>query len=138
MSKSFIIYCILVVIAFGVGEYAGRMNKDIHVITKTKTNVEEKEVEHKKIVIVTNKDGSKVETETDDTNTNTDTVSVSNTSITKSSSPKWNFSVLAGVDYSKLSQVEYGISVNRQFLGPITIGLWGFKDRAGVSVGVNF
>lgn len=50
-----------------------------------------------------------------------------------------NVSVLAGVDSLNSFKPIYGLSVSKQFVGPVTIGLFGFTDsRIGVSLGVNF
>lgn len=62
------------------------------------------------------------------------------TEITKSSI-KTNISVLAATRLSDFNLIKptYGLSVSRPFLGPITIGLFGYTDKTvGLSLGVNF
>lgn len=51
-----------------------------------------------------------------------------------------NVSALVGNDFSKrLIQPIYGISVSKELLGPITVGLFGLTSGTiGVSVGLNF
>lgn len=53
--------------------------------------------------------------------------------------PKTNISALIGGRLSPLDSPYYGISVNREFLGPVTLGAWGLTNGTlGLSIGVNF
>ncbi len=53
---------------------------------------------------------------------------------------KTNISALVGNDFSKsLPKPIYGVSFSREFIGPVTIGAFGFNNGLlGVSVGLNF
>jgi hypothetical protein len=47
--------------------------------------------------------------------------------------------ILAGVPFTDFAKgLVYGASVSKSFIGPITLGAWGFTDlRFGLSVGLN-
>jgi hypothetical protein len=46
---------------------------------------------------------------------------------------------LIGTSVNDLNQRIYGISVTREVLGPVTVGVWGLTNgTAGVSVGLSF
>ncbi len=52
-----------------------------------------------------------------------------------------NVSALAGYDFSSPRSLSpiYGISVNKEVLGPLTVGAYGLTNGIiGVSIGVNF
>lgn len=53
---------------------------------------------------------------------------------------KLNLSVLAANDFSQsIVKPVYGLSISKELIGPITLGLFGFTDRRmGISIGVNF
>lgn len=50
-----------------------------------------------------------------------------------------NLSLLAGAPLQGLTySLVYGVSANKPFFGPISLGLWAFSDlRVGVSVGID-
>lgn len=55
--------------------------------------------------------------------------------------PKKTLSVsaLIGVNNSNFSAPIYGVSITKDFCGPITAGVWGLNNgTAGVSIGVRF
>lgn len=61
--------------------------------------------------------------------------------VAPASSPKWNVSAMAGYDFTKPKDLVpiYGVSVNRQVLGPFTIGAYGMTDGIiGLSIGASF
>jgi hypothetical protein len=52
---------------------------------------------------------------------------------------KTNVSVLMSNDFSARFKPVYGISVQRELLGPITVGVFGLTNSTvGVSIGINF
>ena len=116
--------------------------------TKIVTNTVTVQVEHKQedaktktiIVEVQKPDGTKTtttETNVDDrTNTNITDKDTTTNNIVKQ--PSTNISALAGLD-TKGANIVYGVSVNRNLVGPFTAGAWILTSRViGVSIGVNF
>lgn len=71
-----------------------------------------------------------------------DSTTRTRTDISETSKPvkaKTNISALAGIDVTSRPQPIYGISVTREFIGPITVGAWGMTNGVvGLSVGINF
>lgn len=53
---------------------------------------------------------------------------------------RMNVSVLAGIDFSSaVPKPTYGVSINKEFIGPITVGVFGLTNGTiGASIGVNF
>lgn len=50
--------------------------------------------------------------------------------------PRVGLSALVGTDFST---PVYGFAVNKEFIGPITLGAWGLTNKTlGVSIGLNF
>lgn len=147
-KKAAIIVVLSVVVSFAFGRYfAPEKVKEV-----TKTVTIEKEVErkrqdtNKKTVIVTRPNGE----------SRTEIVEVTHSDITKEgtklsenehsqeksrSSDKVTILALGGVNVLSIdrNQVQYGLSVSRPILGPITVGLWGLSSGVGgLGVGVTF
>ena len=108
-----------------------RKDKDLHKDRKKKT------------IIVKNPDGTTTTTITDDTTTdrhetdnlnkNTDTLK----EITRGS--QVTVSALAGVKIQGPTSIDYGLSITKPVLGPLTIGVFGLKSgTVGASVGLSF
>jgi hypothetical protein len=135
--RNYIAVIVLAVIAYAAGRY---MSPD-KIKTEVKTVEVEKivtKVQHKKVVIKENKDGSKetviiTDTKSDEKGkSNTD---IKNKEVTNKGS--FNISVLAGS--SVPINGVLGISANKNILGPITVGAWGLTNGiAGLSLGINF
>lgn len=130
---------LIIVIAF----YCGRYSAPEKIKTEIKTVEVEKivtKVEHKTIRIKENKDGSKETVIISDSKTQDEQKSKSKTEleeITRKHSVT-NVSVMAGVTHP-VSGIDYGISVQRNILGPFTLGAWGMTNiSAGLSIGFNF
>lgn len=117
--------------------------------TKTKRDKKTKKI----ITEITFPDGRKeVRTEiVEDTSTtreteketNTDVVRNENTTKTVTSrSDRLRLSALVGADLRNGINLEtpvFGAHIDKRFLGPITIGLWGLSNRSGgVSLGLEF
>jgi hypothetical protein len=136
MSK-YIAAVIVVAIAYAAGRYMSPEK----IKTEVKTIEVEKivtKVQHKKVVIRENKDGSKetviiTDTKSDEKGkSNTD---IKNKEVTNKGS--FNISVLAGS--SVPINGVLGVSATKNVLGPITVGAWGLTNgTAGLSVGLNF
>lgn len=129
---------VIIVVAF----YCGRYSAPERIKTETKIVEVEKEVvktEYKTVRIKENKDGSK----------ETVIISESNSqekAKQKSSEEKKEIikngstyvSVLLG-GASTVPHLNYGLSVQRDVLGPFTIGVWGLTNaNLGASVGLRF
>ena len=125
-----------------VAYYAGKHSAPEKVRVETVTVEVEKKVnkeQRKKVFIKENKDGSKETTIVVDTsvneNTRTNAESTVKETITRT---KLNVSVLVGGSLP-LSEPIFGISAQKNFIGPITLGIWGLTNKTGgVSIGLNF
>jgi 23S rRNA pseudoU1915 N3-methylase RlmH len=129
---------IIIVIAFYCGKYSApeRIKTEIKVVEVEK---EVKKSEHKTIKIKQNNDGSKETIIISDTNT--EEKSKEKTTEEKKEiirNAKTNISLLVGGAYP-ISGPHYGLSVQRQLIGPITLGAWGTtNNNFGLSIGLNF
>lgn len=73
----------------------------------------------------------------------TDKIETRNTEIARvvstTSSKTMSVSILAIYDKQRYPSISYGISVSKQVVGPVTVGLFGFDNGTlGASVGINF
>jgi hypothetical protein len=92
-----------------------------------------KEHDHEVTVIVEDPSGKKTTTITKDTTRKSKEV------VKTIVKPKVNVSALAGVSTTDSRKPVYGISVSKEFIGPITLGAFGLTNGIiGISVGVNF
>lgn len=105
-------------------------DKDVHTITTTTTTKDPS--------------GKQVTTTTTDTTAETRstkdqvTKSVDQTSVVMQKQSKLNLSVLGGIDIRSRTPV-YGASITKQFLGPITLGVFGLTNgTVGASIGIDF
>jgi hypothetical protein len=112
----------------------------------TNTDTESNKDTHKETTTITEKQPDGATTTTtkivEDTVTKKDTETKTDSHTEQTVTPPklntLNLSVLAGIDLSRQTPV-YGASVNKQLLGPITIGLFGLTNGTiGASVGLNF
>jgi len=144
---------------FVLGVAVGRYSLPAKVVTKEVVKVEIREVEKKvtdkhtntvTVVVETKKpdgtvviekrivDKSTIETKSDK---NTDTKSESNKETTKEyAKNQYSLRAMVGKDLTNLtSPMVFGAAFDRKFLGPITLGVFGFSSGlGGVSVGLNF
>ena len=136
---------IIAIVAIASTFALGRFTSPDKVRTEIKTVTVEKvvtQIVHQTVTIKETKDGTKETVIV--TDSNTDTKSNSNsTNETKEitiSKDRINISVLAGSSFPiNLSAPVYGISANKNRIGPITIGVWGLSDKTvGESLGLNF
>lgn len=139
-----------VVLAFSIGRYSVR-SPEVHDIKsiQTDTKKDENRDTHRDTTITTIKtpDGTvktvKTITEISDIETKTDT-NQTRLSSHDSIPPKTgtiNISGLVGNDFSKSWSLTpiYGISVTKEFLGPVTLGGYGLTNGIiGLSIGLNF
>ena len=123
------------VAVFAFGRYSVRP-QDV----KTKENMEiTKEVKKRiEIVKVKKPDGTETTNTVITEDTNTDIKKVVETSTTTKPSKKINISLMAE---SRLNEYkpEYGVSVSKEILGPITAGLYAkTSGTVGITLGINF
>jgi len=152
---------IILVVLMAVSFAAGRMSvgqPEVHTETKTDTQIDKKESEKTDkdthtvthVIVIKNPDGS----EKTDTTTNTDVVTHqieadatnqtihqdTKTDIVPQKTGTLNISALASTNLKDPSDsLAFGIGVTKQFIGPITVGGFGFNNGIiGVSIGINF
>jgi hypothetical protein len=157
MSTKTKIIIAIVVIATSIA--VGRYSAPTKIVTKTVTIEVEKKVDkvaddtnrHKETtkVEVVKPDGSKETTTKIVEDTNKQHSSIDTDQLSKKSdsskeiiknNDKLTLSALAGVKLSDISSgLDFGASVTKPILGPITVGLFGLKSgMIGVSVGLTF
>jgi peptidoglycan hydrolase-like amidase len=133
MKKQASLVLIVGVISAGLGAYVQKRH-DQQAVTKsvstnkthTKTTV--KQVRHKDGTVETTK---VIITDKDSKSTEIQKIPVKTSKI--------NVSVLAGTDVTSRFKPEYGISINKEFIGPVTIGAFGMTNGVlGVSIGITF
>lgn len=140
-TKIKVLVAIIAILAvFAAGRYS------VQSITKTEiVQIDEKKKEDIKedthTVIVKNPDGtttttidSHVDTSRTDTTKTTDKI-VQQTNTRKT----LNVSLLSSYNLVSPATLDFGLSISKEVLGPVTVGLWGMKSGiVGVSVGLNF
>ncbi len=119
---------------------ASSFEAGVHSVDISTSKVDTINIDHKKttIVVVKKPDGSSTTTETIDEKSKTKTDAISQ--IPVKTNQKTNISVLVGNDFSRsVVKPIYGISVNRELIGPVTVGAYGLTSGIiGLSIGVNF
>lgn len=135
------IVSISLILAFAFGRFSTP--------TKTETKIETVEVEKKQkdvksdiiTVEVIKPDGTKTTTITDKTETKIQDNILSKQTMDKIVEKSYsitNISLLSGMDITS-PKIIYGVSVSKNLLGPVVIGLWGMTNStAGASIGVSF
>lgn len=129
-------------LAFATGRYT---NTKPSISLSEKTTVQRDTVKntqtHKTVVTTKAPDGTIKTVATIDTNTEAEnkTQDVSSTKLEQKSAPKLNVSALAGVETTKSFAPVYGLSVSKEILGPVIVGLFGMTNgTVGVSLGLEF
>lgn len=140
MTYRFEIIGILValVVSFAVGRYSAQQ-PSVKEVTKSEDTKKSTTDTDSHTVIVANPNGSTTTTiDTHSHEKDTDVnkqVSVVSIEAVK---PQINLSLLGGYDY-KAKSTLIGASINKQFLGPVTLGAFGFNNGViGLSIGVVF
>lgn len=143
-KQHFLIVTVLSLIFFAFGRYsvsnpAVHTDESIKTDTDTKTNKDT----HKVTVITKDPSGKEITTITEDSKTNTDKTKSSTTTVNQTVTPQKgstiNISALAGNDFSGVFKPVYGVSASKEFLGPVTLGVFGLTNSTiGVSIGLNF
>jgi hypothetical protein len=135
------------VLAFSLGRCSVQPSKvETKIETNTDTETKIDKNVHKSTVTVTEQEPSgavKTTTKTiEDTevqkHVDTETVAHTAQTITPPKTSTLNVSGLVGIDLSRQMPV-YGVSINKQLIGPITVGAYGLTNGTlGVSFGINF
>lgn len=137
--------CILaLVVAFASGRYSVNQPevKTSNQDTKKEVIDENKETT-KKTTIVKNKDGSETttidETTKDKRTDSTVDKSKSSSEVIPQNVGTVSVAALLGVDTQNEWKRVYGASVSKQFIGPISVGLFGLTNgTVGCTIGLNF
>lgn len=121
---------LIIVVSFAAGRYSVRQPD-----TTSHTDVEKQTEEHKVTIIEETPQGKKT-TITEDKNTQLEKKTDKEVKAVKAS---LNVSALGGVDGMNNFKPVFGVSVSKELIGPVTMGLWGITNGTiGVSLGVNF
>ena len=136
-------------ICVAIGIVIGLVTKPAKIVTKTEvqekivTVKEEGKVKVVKVVETVNVDGSK--TTTTDSREESTSKEASNTArdsksekvISNENGVRLN--VLVGSNITKAPELNYGLAVSRQLIGPISLGVFGMKaGEYGITLGVQF
>lgn len=138
LSKKILILLIFLILSFAFGRYSVKSvdtktteikqeNKDVRTVTHT-TVIEQPNGVKKTIIISNTEDRSK---------SFTDTKVLANTNKRS----MLNISLIAGtmLGPEAARNMDYGLSINKEMFGPVTLGAYGMKSGAfGLSIGVNF
>jgi hypothetical protein len=111
-------------------------------LLQTKIVEVEKEVIHENIVTVTHTvttPAGIIDTTTTTTDRSIKSI-IDNKTIVMVHKPTINISALIGKDFHKSGfEPLYGVSVSKEFIGPVTIGAFGLTSSVvGVTIGLNF
>lgn len=125
---------------FAAGRYSVKSTK-----TTETVQIDEKKKEDIKTdthtVIVKNPDGTTTTTIDSHTDTHrTDTTKTIDQVVQETNKRKTlQVAVLTAYNFNSPAGLDYGLSVSKEVLGPITVGAWGMKSGVvGLSVGMNF
>lgn len=142
IKTQIIIVFVLLLFGFSFGRYSAPTIPNTKTDTKTDTNTNTDTNSHKVTVITKDpKTGQETTTITEDKNTETKKVTDTKTDtiVTAPKSSVINISALAGLDTARGFIPTYGISANKELIGPVTVGAFGLTNGTiGVSVGLNF
>lgn len=145
MTTKVIIASAVVLVAFASGRYSAYTKPDISIKTdETKqTNTDTDKDTHKVTTVTKTPDGKSVTTIVEDTTTNTkkttDSTKTVDQIVTQPKHSLINISALASLDTADGFKPVYGISANKELIGPITVGAFGLTNGViGLSVGLNF
>lgn len=111
--------------------------KKYYATSEVKTELKETNNTRTVITDVKNKDGSQKTITVIDSKTTTKAAS---TIKTPSKKEYYNVSYLIGRDFES-AKPYYGFSINKQYLGPVTVGVWGLAHKdmiLGVAIGFTF
>ena len=131
---------IALALTFALGRYSVKTPPAVVSDTTKVVDTTKDQETNKNTIIVKHPDGTETITINEDTKTKTKEEARTDAHVEITPAPRktLNVSALAGVDIRQKSAV-YGVAVNKEVLGSITVGVWGFTNgTVGVSVGVSF
>lgn len=152
LSKVILTFIVLAV-AFGFGRWSAPekvkiQEKTVYVEKKSSQSETDRDKHRKTVtVVVTHPDGTTTSTTTTEEDTKTDRRTAETDDKSGSSELSKEItrgslttvSALAGTNITSPLGVDFGLAVSRPVLGPITIGIFGFKSGlAGASLGLSF
>lgn len=126
---------LILILVMLIGFIVGRntVDKSTQDVKETDTNAQVKTV----IVEKKEKDGT-IETTT---TTTKDVVSVSKEDKTQTIAPTkslYNVQAIIATDFKSVQPI-YGVSASKQFLGPVSLGVFGLTNKTiGVTIGITF
>jgi lipopolysaccharide export LptBFGC system permease protein LptF len=144
-----IISIVVLIVTFAAGRWSASQVsiKTTQMVTQNDQKAEVKDT-HTKTTITETKQPTGVDTtitvidqvQDDKTAEKDNSISNTQTTITPTSKSKLNISILGAEDFSKgFTQPTYGLSVNKEVLGPVTVGAFGLMNgTVGISVGLDF
>lgn len=120
---------LLLGVAFGVGRYTAPSNKTN--TNETNTTTETRVIERE----ITRPDGTK---EKEKVTENIKETEKKSTTIVENKKPDWKANLLGGYSFTE-KKIVYGASIEKRYLGPISLGVWGnTQNTYGVSIGLEF
>lgn len=129
MNKYLLIVLPLLLLAFALGRYSSPKQ-----VSTSETQTVDNTIKH--TVIVKAPDGHEVTTIDEHT---VEHQIEKKASVIISKRNVYNVSALAGTQLTHGIQPIYGVSVSKEFIGPIVLGAFGLNNGiVGVSIGVNF
>lgn len=135
-----VICTIVALLSFAIGKYTATP-AETTTTTKTDTERTKNTNSHTVTTTVQEPTGQVKTVVVTDTNTQTETTQRQEKDTEQVSAKKdlVNIALLGGYNVLKPNGVEYGLSVSKPLLGPITSGLWVMNNGTiGLSVGINF
>lgn len=138
LRNQIIIAVILVVISYGIGRYTKRQPVSEQIAAQTEIKTQSDSVTDKKTVVTKEPTGKIVTVIVEHTHS---AKRQNNESATQKSvvlSPRVQVSALAGIDL-RSKQAVYGAAASKQFIGPVTLGVFGLTNGTlGASIGMTF
>lgn len=136
----------IIIVAVGlvsgiVGFIAGRRVESTRTASEVKTIDKDQSTkkEVKRIEVVSPDGTKRTETVVTDETSNSSSTRQEKKEEVHIAGPKTNISVITAWEMERDWKQLYGLSVNHEVIGPVTVGAWGLTNGTlGVSVGINF
>lgn len=141
IKTKIIMSVVALLVAFSFGRYSAPTVPDVKTDIKTNTDKQTNTETKKTTTITEDPKGNKVTTINEDTTTQTkkNTDTQLDQTVTAPKKSIINISALAGLDTGRGFIPTYGISANKELIGPITVGAFGLTNGTiGLSIGLNF
>lgn len=157
-KQTLLLVIIIFLVGLAVGHFSLPAKIEVHEVTKSIDT--DKKTDDKNIIIDANKDtvvtvtkfpDGRIVTETHyvdksvttisdkKTDNNISKTTDDKTSVTTYNTQQYHLSLLAGKDVSNLTATTVGFSIDKKFIGPISLGVFGFTNKnVGLSIGLSF